>query len=83
MAKRMALEPIFLLSARIGFAYRASGIRRFAWEPAQRKTKANGLVQFYRTLAVPHSLRQEKPQLNFQLRFFSYIRLLASSIASQ
>ena len=28
-------------------------------------------------------LRQEKPQLNFQLRFFSYIRLSASSIASQ
>ena len=29
------------------------------------------------------SLRQEKPQLNYQLRFFSYIRLSASSIASQ
>ena len=29
------------------------------------------------------SLRQEKPQLNFQLRFFSYIRLSASYIASQ
>ena len=32
---------------------------------------------------IPHSLRQEKPQLNYQLRFFSYIRLSASFIATQ